>query len=77
MKFLLRGSMNLNFNPRFEQFDITEGGADFDLVRGIEESLPVLADSVSAKEVYAASKISGTFDASKLPMFDGMKPWTK
>ncbi len=25
-RLLLRGSMNLNFNPRFEQLDITEGG---------------------------------------------------
>jgi hypothetical protein len=24
-RLLLRGSMNLNFNPRFEQFDLTEG----------------------------------------------------
>jgi hypothetical protein len=28
-RLLLRGSMNLNFNPRFEQLDITEGGDDF------------------------------------------------
>jgi hypothetical protein len=26
LRVLLRGSMNLNFNPRFEQLDITEGG---------------------------------------------------
>ena len=41
-RLLLRGSMNLNFNPRFEQADITEGGADFDLVERIESELPVL-----------------------------------
>jgi hypothetical protein len=34
-RVLLRGSMNLNFNPRFEQLDITEGGDDFSLVRQI------------------------------------------
>jgi hypothetical protein len=34
--------MNLNFNPRFEQFDITEGGEDFELVARIEDGLPVL-----------------------------------
>jgi hypothetical protein len=32
-KLLLRGSMNLNFNPRFEQLDVREGGADYDLVK--------------------------------------------
>ena len=34
--------MNLNFNPRFEQFDLTEGGEDFDLVERLESELPVL-----------------------------------
>jgi len=29
---LLRGSMNLNFNPRFEAIRPNEGGPDFDLV---------------------------------------------
>ena len=32
LKFLVRGSINFDFNPRFEQFDITEGGHEFDLV---------------------------------------------
>jgi hypothetical protein len=45
LKFLLRGSMNLNFNPRFEQFDISEGGPEFDLVEEIEDELPVLDDN--------------------------------
>ncbi len=34
--------MNLNWNPRFEQLDITEGGGDFDLVERIRSELPVL-----------------------------------
>ena len=28
-----RGSINFDFNPRFEQFDMTEGGPEFDLVK--------------------------------------------
>lgn len=32
-KVLLRGSMNLNHNARFEQLDVTEGGLDFELVK--------------------------------------------
>ena len=51
LKFLLRGSMNLNFNPRFEQFDITEGGMDFDLVEEIEDDLPLLEDNCTGKQV--------------------------
>lgn len=43
-RLLLRGSMNLNFNPRFEQLDVSEGCPAFDLVREIERSLPILAD---------------------------------
>ena len=45
-RLLLRGSMNLNFNPRFEQFDLTEGGEDFDLVERIESELPVLGPEI-------------------------------
>lgn len=75
--FLLRGSMNLNFNPRFEQFDITEGGADFDLVTEIEDELPVLADDCSCAEVLAASKMSDAFDLDTLQVFGEVKVWAK
>lgn len=40
LRFLLRGSLNLGQGSRFEQFDLTEGGDDFALIRGIEEGLP-------------------------------------
>jgi hypothetical protein len=76
-KLLLRGSMNLNYNPRFEQFDLTEGGADFDLVREIEESLPLLPDDCKGKEVYKASKVSAAFDPEQLELFSGVKTWAK
>lgn len=77
LRVLLRGSMNLNFNPRFEQFDLTEGGDDFALIRRVEDELPILSDDVSGAEVWAASKVSGAFDASQLSMFSGLKPWRK
>jgi len=76
-RLLLRGSMNLNFNPRFEQFDLTEGGPDFDLVRGIETSIPVLSATATGSEVYAASGVATAFDADTLEMFRGVKPWAK
>ena len=75
LRFLLRGSMNLNFNPRFEQFDLTEGGADFDLVREIEQELPDLNDRCSNAEVYKGSRV-GT-DLAGLPMFGNLKRWAK
>lgn len=77
LKLLLRGSMNLNFNPRFEQFDITEGGPDFDLVEQIEDELPILADNCTGKQVWAASRVSDAFEPEQLALFGGMKVWAK
>lgn len=76
-RVLLRGSMNLNFNPRFEQLDITEGGPDFDLVAEIEADLPVLRPMCSFDEADRASKTSRAFEASTLSLFRGTKVWAK
>lgn len=76
-RILLRGSMNLNYNPRFEQLDITEGGIDFDLVERIESELPVLRSNYSYSEVEAATKLGRAFEVKELAMFRGMKPWAK
>lgn len=77
LRCLLRGSMNLNFNPRFEQFDLTEGGADFDLVKQIEGELPILDDNAAGEDVYAGSKISAAFDQRQLEFFTKAKVWAK
>lgn len=76
-RVLLRGSMNLNFNPRFEQLDVTEGGPDFDLVREIEDELPDLADNVPGADVYTATKVGDAFDIATLGLFAGVKTWAK
>ena len=73
---LLRGSMNLNFNPRFEQADLTEGGPDFDLVAQLEDELPVLAPLASNTEADTASGLGRAFEQSTLKMFHGVKPWS-
>lgn len=72
-RFLLRGSMNLNFNPRFENFDVTEGGPEFDLVRRLEEEFPSTVSTVP--EAHKASRTSSAFDAGTLAMFQGVKAW--
>ena len=77
MKLLLRGSMNLNFNPRFEQFDMSEGGPEFDLVREIESELPILEDDCSGPQAYEASKVANAFGKEQLAMFAGTKVWAK
>jgi len=72
-KLLLRGSMNLNHNPRFEQFDITEGGADFDLVKEIEQELDILDDDCTGAQVYKQSRVADAFDSEQLSFFKGIK----
>lgn len=76
-RLLLRGSMNLNYNPRFEQFDITEGGPDFDLVKQIEDELPTLPDSASGAEVYNATKLENSFAPEQLTLFERKPVWAK
>ena len=80
-KLLLRGSMNLNFNPRFEQFDITEGGQDYDLVRSIEDELEVLPMDAPGSAVYAQTKLASAFTQQTLDLFQGngkgLKTWAK
>lgn len=76
-RILLRGSMNLNYNPRFEQLDITEGYEDFDLVERIEGELPVLPPKYTHAEVEAASSLGKAFELTQLKLFRGIKPWAK
>ena len=77
-RLLLRGSMNLNFNPRFEQLDITEGGEDFDLVERIESELPVLPRQYSNADTESATGVNRAFEYSQLKMFAGtLKLWAK
>ena len=76
-RLLLRGSMNLNYNPRFEQFDLTEGGDDFELVKRIEAELPILGDNATGASVYRASLVAAAFEPEKLRIFSRMKAWTK
>lgn len=76
-RLLLRGSMNLNFNPRFENFDLTEGGPEFDLVRTIEDELPILPDNCSGSQVFAASRVGEAFEPEQLAIFSGVKTWAK
>lgn len=76
-KVLLRGSMNLNFNPRFEQLDVTEGGCDFDLVKRIESELLFLPENCTDAQIRQSSKVSQTFEAETINMFSGLKTWAK
>ncbi len=74
-RFLARGSMNLNYNPRFEQLDLTEGGKDYELVERIENELSVLPRLHSSEEASAASKVNLAFEQKTLEIFDAVKTW--
>ena len=76
-RLLLRGSMNLNANPRFEQFDLSDGGPAFDLVQEIEDSLPILPDNCTGSDVYAATGLQRSFPDDAFTLFDGVQPWVK
>lgn len=72
-KVCIRGSLNLNSNPRFENIDVCEGGPDFDLVRELEEELPILPPEATTGEITAASQVGPTPAKSALPLFSGVK----
>jgi hypothetical protein len=76
-RVLLRGSMNLNRNPRFEQLDVTEGGPDFELVRKIEAELEVLPMTASGHEVCVNTRILNAFEPQSLQLFKGLRVWAK
>ena len=77
MRVILRGSMNLNHNPRFEQLDVTEGGPDFDLVREIEGELPVLPDTARNGDLARSARVAEAFEPETIAMFAGLKRWAK
>ena len=79
MKVVIRGSMNLNHNPRFEQLDVTEGAGPFDLIQEIENSLPVLSEKYSRREVEEATGAHCLFTDEELKPFrtQALKIWTK
>ena len=76
-RVLVRGSMNLNWNPRFEQADISEGGEPFDLVARLEDELPVLPALCSNADAESATGVNLAFERSTLDLFAGLKVWAK
>lgn len=76
-RFLARGSMNLNYNPRFEQFDLTEGGDDFDMVAGIEDELQVLRPMCARRDAENNSQLERAWKAEQIEMFGPKKVWAK
>jgi hypothetical protein len=79
LKVVVRGSMNLNHNPRFEQIDITEGADVYNLVREIEDSLPILPPNYSTHDLQQATGAHALFSPEDLKPFlkENLKVWAK
>lgn len=77
-KVVVRGSMNLNHNPRFEQLDVTEGKGPFDLIRSIEQSLPDLPAHYTQHDLQSATGAHVLFTPEQLkPFQSSLKIWKK
>lgn len=77
-KVVVRGSMNLNHNPRFEQLDVTEGHGPFDLIRSIEDSLPDLPAHYTRADIEKATGAHTLFTPEQLKPFQSdLKIWKK
>ena len=78
LHFVVRGSMNLNYNPRFEQFDLTEGKEIYDFVTGVENEIPFLDPfGLSESDAIAASRLGDAFDFDQINLFAKVKVWAK
>ena len=78
-KVVIRGSMNLNHNPRFEQLDVTEGAGCYELIQEIENSLPVLGEGYTRRQVEEATGAHCLFTDEELVPFraNELKVWAK
>lgn len=77
LRVSLRGSMNLNYNPRFEQFDLSVNDPTFDLIRDIESSLPVLPRLAPHRDAEIATGVCNAFTTDQLTPFQGIRTWQK
>jgi len=79
LKVLVAGSMNLNANPRFENFNIMEGGAPFELVREIEAEMETLPPTYTRRQVEDVTGAHKLFAPADLIPFQsgGLKVWAK
>ena len=74
-KLLVRGSCNLNYNPRFEQMDIDDHSPAFDLIEQIEAQTP-RCDGTSGRDCYAASKLGRAYEGeNKGKLFGKLRLW--
>lgn len=77
LRVALRGSMNLNYNPRCEQFDLSVNDGVYELFRQVEDELPVLAPMATWADAAAASGVQAAFSAEQLGIFSGVTTWAK
>lgn len=73
---VVRGSMNLNMNPRFEQFDVDESPKMYGFIHDLEDSFEVAPlDDIDHDFAKANSQLGAAWDAETLARFEGGKAW--
>jgi hypothetical protein len=65
-KIVVRGSMNLNANPRFEQFDVSDGGPAWDVVDGVMTELWQRAKALPIREMRHADAAASLDSSSTI-----------
>lgn len=50
-RVVIRGSMNLNNNPRFEQFDVSDDAATFDVISAVMDELWVIGKPMPVRKL--------------------------
>ncbi len=56
-RVVIRGSMNLNANPRFEQFDVSDGGPAWDVMSGVMTEMWARAKPVPVRKLKHADAV--------------------
>lgn len=79
LKVVIRGSANLNKNPRFENFDLSEGPGLYNFMQEMEASIPLLGQNYTQEDARAASALKRLFtDAELLQFPEGeLRAWQK
>ena len=79
-RVVIRGSMNLNANPRFEQFDVSEGPEAFGVVETMMAELWARSPALPVRELTHAQAVAGLdldegVPAAPLAWSPAAKPW--
>ena len=79
MKVVIRGSANLNCNPRFETMDLTESPELFAMIAAEESSMKILPQNYTRRDAEISTGVHSLFSEHELKEFrtQELKTWRK